>query len=53
MCGERIRRFGTCSKILQSVVENLPAEIMKEVGGNATDIGTHTTRKGVASYVLS
>ena len=41
------------SKILQSVVENVPAEILKEVGGNATDIGTHSTRKGAASYVLS
>ena len=34
------------SKILQSVVENVPAEILKEVSGNATDIGTHSTRKG-------
>ena len=41
------------SKILQSVVENVPAEILKQVRGNATYIGTQSTRKGAASYVLS
>ena len=41
------------SKTLSNVVENLPVEDLVEVGGNAADIGTHSTRKGAASYVLS
>jgi len=41
------------SKTLSNVVENLPVEDLVEIGGNAADIGTHSTRKGAASYVLS
>ena len=43
-------RFG---KILQSVVEELPDMFLNQLGANPSDIATHSTRKGSASYVLS
>ena len=49
---EILRRIITV-KHSAKVVKNLPVENLVEVGGNAADIGTHSTRKGAASYVLS
>ena len=41
------------SKVLQCALENLPEHLLNLLGGDAADIGTHSTRKGAASYVLS
>jgi hypothetical protein len=42
------------SKNLQGIVENLDDEFVNQLGGSSKeDIGTHSTRKGAVSYVLS
>ena len=41
------------SKVLQCALENLPEHLLDLLGGDPADIGTHSTRKGAASYVLS
>ena len=41
------------SKVLQCALENLPEHLLNLLGGDAADIGTHSTQKGAASYVLS
>jgi len=42
------------SKNLHGIVENLDDEFVNQLGGSSKeDIGTHSTRKGAVSYVLS
>ena len=38
---------------MQCALENLPEHLLNLLGGDAADIGTHSTQKGAASYVLS
>ena len=41
------------SKNLDILLESLPCDFVDSLGGKPEDIGTHSTRKGAASYVLS
>jgi hypothetical protein len=41
------------SKLLASVLENLPESMQAELGAKRSDIGTHSARKGAPTYALS
>ena len=41
------------SKLLASVLENLPELMQAELGPKRSDIGTHSARKGTPTFALS
>ena len=41
------------SKLLASVLENLPESMQAELGAKRSDIGTHSARNGAPTFALS